>query len=148
MNRRLKRVAWLIGFLSTFLMIFYFGWFFHTDLSWVAIVRNQVSGELEIDSVPGWHVRAPWVLASRIDTRPQRVCVVSGGRSFNCKLVQFNIAGWHQFVEMEGFRYYWWSNRISFNGGYSDEYRGMKDLLRGYTFSGKAYPFITIRREF
>ena len=49
-------------------------------------------------------------------------------------LVSFDPNGWREFVNNEGFYYYWWSNRISFNMGYDDEYRGMKDLIRGYSF--------------
>lgn len=142
--KQIRFPAILILILSSF----YLGWFYHIEPFWVAIVRNRFSGQVEIDSVPGFKIRAPWVSAAQIDTRPIRVCVTSAGRVSNCKLVQFNVSGWQEFVKIEGFHYYWWSNRVSFNGGYSDENRGMKDLLRGYAFGSQTYPFVTVLRHY
>ena len=95
-----------------------------------------------IDTIPGYNITAPWVQVSRIDTRPQRVCVDCDCRNLNCQLASFDPDGWEEFVRYEGFRYYWWSNRFSFNPGHKNEYRGMNDILRGYAFDGKEYPFI------
>ena len=141
-----KRLFILTAVFTGFAM-FYFGCVYYTDLSNIAIARNLLNGKLSIDSTHSWHVSAPWKRASIIDTRPKRVCVLSAGRSFSCKLVQFNPVGWQEFVAIEGYKYWWWSNRISFNSGYSDEYRGMKDLLRGYAFTGKKYSFVKILKE-
>ena len=116
----------------------------YTDQYHVAIVRNSWTGELHLDTHGGFHPTAPWVRVARIDTRPIRVCVTSAGRGVNCKLVEFVPAEYQKFVKVQGFGYYWWANRISFNFGYSDEYRGMKDLLRGYAFSAERYPFVKI----
>lgn len=113
----------------------------------VGISWNWQSGEVELQD-PGWHLTPPWVQVARIDTRPTRVCITSASRAFNCKLVQFVPDGYQLFVETEGFHYYWWYNRISFNWGYSDEYRGMKDILRGYAYSSKQYPFVKILRDY
>jgi hypothetical protein len=101
-----------------------------------------------LDKTPGWNITPPWVEVARVDTRPKRVCVESASRSFNCKLVEFNPAGWEEFVKTEGFHYYALYNFFSFNGGYREEYRGMKDILRGYAFGNKKYPFITVLREY
>ncbi len=32
--------------------------------------------------------------------------------------------------------------------GYDEEYRGVKDLMRGYTYSAKKYPFVEIIQEY
>jgi hypothetical protein len=77
-----------------------------------------------------------------------RVCITSASRGFNCKLVQFVPSDYREFVAVQGFSYYWWANRISFNSGYSEEYRGMRDLMRGYTYSVKQYPFIKILEDY
>jgi len=73
---------------------------------------------------------------------------MSSGKVANAKLVQFDPEHWEEFVKVEGWRYYWWSNRISFNLGYREEYRGWRDVMRGYGYSAKKYPFIKVLEEF
>ncbi len=119
----------------------------YTEVGWIGIERNVVSGELRADT-PGWNMTSPWTFVAKIDTRPVRVCVIAVSRGFNCRLVQFQPAAYKSLVETEGFRYYWWDNRISFNFGYAEEYRGIRDLMRGYGYSVKQYPFIKVIREF
>lgn len=115
----------------------------YTEVGEVGVMRNVVNGRLELDT-PGWHFSPPWVLVSHADTRPMRVCVTSAGRGYNCKLVQFVPEFYEEFVATEGFRYWWWANRLSFNWGYEEEYRGFRDLMRGYAYSAKQYPFVQV----
>ncbi len=119
----------------------------HLEPTEVGISWNYVRGEMRLQA-PGWHITPPWVAVARIDTRPMRVCITSAGRSFNCRLAQFVPSAYEEFTEVERFRYYWWANRISFNFGYHDEYRGMRDIIRGYAYSAKQYPFVVILREY
>lgn len=130
---------------ALFLLVFipYLAFVHHSEPTQVGIVRNWITGELRLDT-PGWNITAPWVSVAKIDTRPMRVCVTSAGRGFNCKLVEFVASEYRYFVSVEGFYYYWWANRLSFNLGYADEYRGMRDLLRGYAYSTRQYPFVRI----
>ncbi len=111
------------------------------------IAWNFVKGELYLQK-KGWNFTPPWVLVARVDARPMRVCVTTAGRGFNCKLVRFEALAYREFVAVEGFHYYWWANRISFNFGYNEEYRGMKDLLRGHAYGVKKYPFVTVIRDY
>ncbi len=111
------------------------------------VAWNFVKGELYLQK-KGWNVTPPWVLVARVDARPMRVCITTAGRGFNCKLVQFEPAHFKEFVQTEGFYYYWWANRISFNMGYAEEYRGERDMLRGYAYSVKPYPFVTTLRDY
>ncbi len=126
--------------------VFYLVFFNHTEAYEVGIAWNRFSGELTLqDTESGsYHLTAPWVMVARIDTRPTRVCITSTTKAFNCKLVKFESSAFREFVKTQGFYYYWWSNRVSFNFGYPEEYRGMKDILRGYAFGAESYPFITI----
>lgn len=111
------------------------------------IARNFITGELYLQK-KGWNLTPPWVVVARVDARPIRVCITTAGRGFNCKLVQFEPSEYKMFVATEGFYYYWWANRISFNWGYNEEYRGMKDLLRGYAYGVKYYPFVAVLRNY
>jgi hypothetical protein len=120
----------------------------YTEAYEVGIARNAFTGELWLQEGGGLHFTAPWTRVARIDTRPVRVCVTSAGRGFNCKLVQFEAKHYREFVAVEGFRYYWWANRLSFNSGYDEEYRGMKDILRGHAYGVTRYPFIIVLRDY
>lgn len=133
--------------LGTTFAICYLLFFNYLEPYEVGIARNAFTGEIVLQK-GGMHLTAPWVRVATIDTRPQRVCVTTTGRGFNCLLVAFDPVAYKEFVAVEGFRYYWWANRFSFNSGYHEEYRGMRDLLRGYAYSVKKYPFITIIRSY
>lgn len=110
----------------------------------VGIAKNVITGRVWLQARAGLHLTPFYVCVTRIDCRPIRVGVESDSRSACMKLVSFNPKYWETFVKTEGWRYYWWSNRISFNLGYKEEYRGLKDVLRGYAFSPTEYPFISV----
>lgn len=114
----------------------------------IAITRNLFTGEVKLQDRGRYYLTAPWVQKARIDTRPARVCITSATRAVNCKLVQFEPSAYREFVAVQGFQYYWWANRISFNLGYPEEYRGMRDILRGYTYGVKEYPFTKVLRDY
>lgn len=123
--------------------------FNYLDSYEVGLTWNVVTGETALQNRAGWHRRAPWVLVSKIDTRPQRVCITSAAHAGkNCKLVQFVPVFYREFVATEGFRWYWWSNRFSYNSGYPEEYRGFRDVLRGYAFSAQQYPFVRVLKDY
>lgn len=127
---------------------FYLFFFHYTDLNHATIVRNLSTGKLRCDVANGAHVTPFWYQAVRIDTRPVRVCITTTARTMNCKLVQFEPGAYEKFIQTQGFKYYWWANRLSFNSGYGEEYRGVQDILRGYAFSVEKFPFLKVLREF
>lgn len=129
-------------------LLFYLGCVHYLDSYEVAITRNVATGTLTLNAHGGLYITPPWVEVARIDTRPVRVCLTSSTRSFNCKLVQFVPTAFREFVRVQGFHYYWLANRLSFNGGYDEEYRGMRDLLRGYAFGTQSYTFIRVLTEY
>lgn len=120
----------------------------YTEPTELGIARNEINGDTWSQETGGWKITYPWVLVSTIDVRPIRVAVHSAGHGYCAKLVQFKKENWRDFIATEGFRYYWWANRISFNSGYDEEYRGMKDIMRGYAFSAKKYSFIEVITEY
>lgn len=140
-----KFIAGIVFFLTA---LFYITCVHYQEPNEVAIIWNRISGQSRLESNGGFKITPPWVAAAKIDIRPMRVCITSSSRSFNCKLIQFVPEVYEEFVQVEGFRYYWLSNRLSMNLGYSEEYRGMKDVLRGYAYSVKKYPFIKIIRDY
>jgi hypothetical protein len=143
----LKKYAILLAIIFCAAFLPYLGFFNHVDPYEVGISWNRVTGELWLQG-SGIHFTPPWVAVSRVDTRPMRVCVTTSGRGYNCKLIQFVPEAYKEFVAVEGHRYYWWANRFSFNSGYDDEYRGIKDLLRGHAYGTTRYSFMKILEEY
>ncbi|MCR4312000.1 MAG: hypothetical protein NUV56_01820 [Candidatus Uhrbacteria bacterium] len=144
MQRLLAQV--LVG-VSIVVFMLYLCLFHYTPVGQVGIMRDMMTGEVRLDHT-GMNFSPPWVQVAHIPTTPQRVCITSATRAYNCRLAQFEPSAYQEFVQTEGFRYYWFDNRISFNGGYDDEYRGPKDLIRGYAFSAKKYPFVTVLNDY
>ena len=141
-----KRIVLAAGLLLA-LFIFYLVCLNYTEPTELGVARNMITGQMWAQN-GGWHLTAPWVRVARIDTRPIRVSVDSAGHGYSAKLVQFIPEEWESFVNIEGFRYWWWANRLSFNCGYHQEHRGMKDILRGYAYGAKKYPFFRIIAEY
>lgn len=134
----------IIYTLSGFVFLFYFCCIHYTESQEIGLMYDVRDSQVILDS-PGFNITAPWIFVSKIDTRPQRVCITSVAKVLNCKLVQFLPNQYKAFIQREGWRYYWWDNRISFNSGYKEEYRGFRDILRGYAFdenSPHKFPFI------
>ncbi len=119
----------------------------YTEAYQVGVMWNRLSGSVELDQQGGFTLTPPWVSVARIDLRPARVCIASTARSYNCKLVKFEPTAFREFVALQGFHYYWFANRVSFNSGY-ESYRGMKDIMRGYAFSEKQYKFLVVTGEY
>ena len=134
--------------LALVILLFYMFFVNYTEPTEIGIARNMITGKMWTQEKGGIHITLPWVWVACVDTRPMRVGVTSAGRGYSSKLVQFNKNAWREFVAIEGWRYYWLSNRISFNLGYEEEYRGMRDVMRGYAYSAKSYPFIVILEEY
>ncbi len=133
----------VISFMSVF--VFWLFFFHYTDVNEVAICRNIITGETYLDSIAGPNITAPWVQVAQIDTRPRRICVECDCKNISCMLVTFKKEEWKEFVRVEGFRYYWWANRFSFNMSHKKTYRGVDDILKGYAFDGSKHKFIEIK---
>lgn len=137
---RYKYLFLIVGAIFTFWLTC-FHWTSYTE---VGIRRNIITGEMSLDDRPGPELTWPWVCVSVIDTRPRRLCIECGCRNMTCGLVEFNPAGWREFVRTEGFGYYWLTNRLSYNPAASREYRGMDYILMGYAFDTVPRKFINI----
>lgn len=147
-KRRIRKGRVLPVLFFLVLLVFYFSCLNYVDWHEVGIVRNRVTGNLWLQTHGGWYLTAPWVSVARIDTRPMRVSVPSAGHGYSSKLIQFDPVGWREFIQVEGFHYYWWANRFSLNLGYNEEYRGMRDIMRGHAYGTKKYSFIKVLTEY
>ncbi len=123
------------------LILFWSLCFSYNDSYHFSIERNYITGNITTNG-PGYSISLPWVQVVRIDTRPFRSCVDCSCNNIKCKLISFNQSGYRDFIQKEGLEYYWWRNRFSFNWGNEHEYRGLKNVLRGYSFDNVQYSFI------
>ena len=138
----------LITLLLSALLSFYLMCIYHVEPNEMVITWNPVSGELNSDTTSGYYISPLWEFASNISTSPIRVCITSTSNSYSCMLAQFNPVEYESFVNTQGFGYYWFKNRISFNFGYDDEYRGFKDIMRGYAYGNEDYKFLIIKEDY
>jgi hypothetical protein len=89
----------------------------------------------------GYVVTPPMLVkVHTIDLRPMQVCINANKRVLNCKLVEFNPAGFETFIS--------WHGRNDYDGQ-SDVTGGLNDILKSYAYdgSGKTYPFLRVIRE-
>lgn len=143
----MKQNILITSIVATLVLFSYLSLFHWTSVHEKTILRNIITGELTLDSTAGPGITAPWVQAVNMDTRPRRICVECACTNMTCVLVSFEPGGWRTLIEREGFRYFWWDNRFSFNFGHRQEYRGLDDLLKGYSMDGQEHPFIKKHQE-
>ena len=146
---QLRRNVWICrALLCLFILLaLRIGFLNYNEPTEIGVARNLLTGKIWVQN-GGWHLECPWVLVPHIDTRPMRVSVDSAGHGYRAKLVRFVPSEWESFVKIEGWRLWWFSNRLSFNFGYEDEHRGLKDIFRGYAYGTKKYSFLVILEEF
>ncbi len=142
MKSKAKKVLAPIAVLFLCYLMFYH----YTESYEFGITYDFFTGEVKADTHTGYHLTAPWVLATKIDTRPQQVCIVSATRNMDCRLVQFDTTRWRELIKYEGFRYYWWYNRFSFNSGQTT-YRGIRNLLLGHAYGSTRCSCVKIIQE-
>jgi hypothetical protein len=119
----------------------------HVEPGEAGLAWNPFRGTVVVQT-PGYYVTPPWERVASIDIRPQRLCLTSSAHAApNCRLAQFRIERVNDFIAVEGWRYYWLANRLSFNSGHAETYRGWRDVMRGYAFAHKPVSFIDVQEQ-
>lgn len=142
MRNKLRICFWICGTLFFFYLFFYY----YTGQHEACITQNLITGQMKMESRAGHHFTMPWVQASKLNLLPVKVCVVSATRNVNCKLVKFNPEKWEELIKWEGYHYYWWYNRISFNFG-QPTYRGFRNLMLGHAYGENRCSCVEILSE-
>jgi hypothetical protein len=141
-KKKVKIIFVIIGVV----FLLYLSCYHYTDSYEFGMTQNFFTGEVKPDGHAGRHITYPWVLATKIDTRPHRVSIASATRNLNCRLVQFDPSKYQELIRIEGFHYYWWYNRFSFNSG-QETYRGVDNLLLGHSYGNNRGSFVKIIQE-
>ena len=105
----------------------------HVHINEIGVAYNAFNGKVDIQDNPGWHVTTPFVQVVTLSTLPHQVTIPSSAVVINTKIVRFKKEGVGEFIRLQGFSY---SLSQSFD-----------NILMGYAFSGKEYPFLEIMQE-
>jgi hypothetical protein len=130
-----KLIKWGIAFVvvSLLALTFYLAAMNHVGINEVGVAYNSVGGRVWIQDHPGWYLTAPTVEVAVLTTLPLTVTIPSEAKVINTKIVRFKPEGVDEFIRLQGFSYY------------SDQ--SLQNILMGYAFSGKQYPFLEIMQE-
>lgn len=129
----LIKLATAMGAIFFAMLLFYTAFLNHVAINEVGIAYNSVGGKIWVKSHPGWYLTAPTVEVATISTLPTKVTIPSEAKVINTKIVRFNPDGIDEFIRLQGFSYF------------SDQ--GVENVLMGYAFSGKKYPFLDILQD-
>lgn len=105
----------------------------HVGVTDIGVAYNSLTGELKVQPHPGWYVTSPFVRVAHLNTLPVRVTIPSEARVINQRIVRFKPEGALEFIKLHGF-----SLALS---------SAQDNIMMGYAFSGKAYPFLEILEE-
>lgn len=105
----------------------------HVHINEIGVAYNSMNGKVTIQDNPGWYSTSPFVQVVNINTLPHQVCIPSGAVVINTKIVRFKKEGVEEFIRLQGFSYSLSSS--------------LDNILMGYAFSGKEYPFLEVMQE-
>jgi hypothetical protein len=115
--------------------IWYANWVNHVEKTELGFIFDKRTGQITKVEHAGWVIATPWWQdVHTIDLRPNQVCMNANQRVLNCKLVQFDPAGFNTFIDWHG----------RFAGPY------VYEILRSYAFNvneGRDCPFLTIKDD-
>ena len=137
--------AWCAPFFLFFFWLFFLN---HIAVQEIGISYNSWNGRIVVQEQPGWYITNIFVRVASVSTLPIQVCLNSGARILNCKLVRFKKEGVEEFVRDQGFHYY-----ENTNWGWGDVTNctpsciGLPNILKGYAYSGRRYSFLEILEE-
>lgn len=115
------------------LFMFYLMCMNHVHINEIGVAYNSYDGKVTVQGNPGWYVTSPLVQVVNLNTLPHQVTIPSGAVVINTKIVRFKPEGVEEFIRLQGFSY--------------SLAQSLDNILMGYAFSGKPYPFLEIMQE-
>jgi hypothetical protein len=127
------KIAISVAVPPVFLLLFYILCWNHVHINEIGVAYNSMNGKVDIQDNPGWYFTNPFVEVVNLSTIPHQVSIPSGAVVINTKIVRFKKEGVQEFIRLQGFSY-------SLN-------QSLPNILMGYAFSGKEYPFLEVMQE-
>jgi hypothetical protein len=128
-----KRVIIIIFVVLFVVFSFYFLCLNHVGVNQLGVAYDPIGGQIAKQKVPGWYITGPFVRVAYIDILPIRVTIPSAAKVINTRLVRFRAEGLDEYIKLQGFGY--------------DLTTSLENILMGYAFSGREYPFLEIMEE-
>lgn len=113
-------------------ILYYLLFLDYVGINKVGIAWNSSTNKITVQE-PGWHKTSFDEFVFCLPTTPIVVTLPSKAKVVNSKLVRFRKEGAEQFVDIQGF------------GWYSDQ--DFENVMLGFAFSGKKYPFLEVIGE-
>lgn len=129
----ITKVAIITGVLVVLMFGFYIACLNHVEINEIGVAYNSYDGKVTIQENPGWYVTSPFVRVVALSTVAHQVSIPSGAKVINTKIVRFKREGVEEFIRLQGFS-------ITLHDSFDN-------ILMGYAFSGKSYPFLEIMQE-
>lgn len=128
-------MKWAIGFgcFCLAVLLFYCAFLNHVAINEIGVAYDSIGGKVWVQSQPGWYFTRITVRVCVIPTVPIKVTIPSEAKVINTKIVRFNPDGIDEFIRLQGFSYF------------SDQ--SIENILMGYAFSGKEWPFMEVIQE-
>lgn len=115
------------------LFFFYLFYLNHLDINEVGVVYDSWDGKVWLQTEPGWYVTSFFVKVEPLSTLPRVIKIPSNANLIVSKVVQLDIDGIPELINMQGFSY-------SLNSE-------LDNIFLGYAFSGQRFPFLRIVQE-
>ena len=122
-----------LAFFFSLFFFLYLPFLNHVDINELGIAYDSLTGTVTLQQEPGWYSTSPFVRVAYINTLPIRVIIPSNAAVINQKVVRFKEEGIDDFIRLQGFSY-------SLNSSLSN-------ILLGYAYSGKTWPFLEVMQE-
>ena len=133
MSKKAKVGVWFGGVVAVVALGFYTLCLNHIEVNEIGVTYNAWNGNVSVQDHPGWYTTSPFVKVVALSTLPHRVMIPSSAVIINTKIVRFKKEGVHEFIRMQGFSY-----TLS---------QSLENILMGYAFSNKEYPFLEVMQE-
>jgi len=126
-NLGFTAISAAVVFVVTFL--FWVLFLNHVGINEIGVAYNSWDGSITVQDEPGWYVTTPVTLVTSFDMLPMKVELPSNAMVVNTKIVRFKKEGVQEYIRMQGFS--WFNNDL-------------RNVLMGYAFTNKEYPFMEI----
>ena len=133
MSKKAKYGSIIGGVFLAGILGFYFACLNHVHINEIGVAYNAMNGSVAVQEHPGWYLTNPFVQVACFSTLPHQVTIPSKAVVINTKIVRFKKEGVDEFIRLQGFSY---SLSESFD-----------NILMGYAFSGREYPFLEVMQE-
>lgn len=123
-----------LGSLLVLMFLYYLLFLNHVSINEVGVAYNSMNGQITVQDQPGWYTTSPLTFVTTFSTLPMKVTIPSNANVINTKVVRFKPEGVQEYIRMQGFS--WKLSESS-----------LENILLGYAYSGKSYPFLEIVQE-